>query len=206
MATLTPIANDQGQATRRLVRLFADATDDELAYGLTWYVNAHETARTLALEAGVSTEVAAGVLAALSPRSDWPQNVKRARQLLTTGDTYGLTNGRDKAKAMLAGTDPVDVLSGPKTRSFYDNLRDPLNSEAVTIDAHAFDAAAGMVTDDRTRKVLERKGEYDRVADMYRSAARHLGVAPHVVQAVVWVVWRNRFGQFHYQRVNGDQR
>jgi hypothetical protein len=203
---LLAIDNSHGQATRRLIRLFTDATADELAYGLGWYVQAHETAAALGTAHGYTTRQVAGVIAALSPRSDWPQNVKRAGEMLASGDTYGLSNGRDKAKRILAGEDPADVLSGPKTRAFFDNLADPLASSAVTIDAHAYDAAAGMVTNDRQRKVLDRKGEYERIADIYRSAAGHLGVAPHVVQAVVWVVWRNRMGGFHYQRVNGDQR
>jgi hypothetical protein len=199
--TLQAIDNSTGQATRRLIRLFESATDEELAYGLSWYGQAHETATNMGEFWGVPASAAAGIIAALSPRSDWPQNIARAWQLLETGDTYGLTNGRNKAKAIRGGADPDDVLSGPKTRAFYDNIADPLNSQAVTIDSHSYDAAAGMVTSDRERKVLDRKGEYERVADFYRSAARYLGVAPHVVQAVVWVVWRNRFGRFHYQRV-----
>ena len=55
---------------------------------------------------------------------------------------------------------------------------------------------------DRARHVLDRKGEYERIADIYRSAAATLGVAPHVVQAVVWAAWRNRFGIYHYQRTD----
>jgi len=197
------IDNAGGRATRRLVTLFSGATDEELAHGLSWYALAHDTAAALAepYRGYITTDTAAGVIAALSPRSSWPQNVERARQLLATGDTYGLTLGRGKARRIVAGEAPLAVLSGPKERSFYSNVSDPLGSDAVTIDAHAFDAAAGMVTSDPARKALGRVGEYERVAAMYRSAARTLGVAPHVVQAVVWVVWRNRFGAFHYQRV-----
>jgi hypothetical protein len=199
--TLPTIDNGQGQATRRIVRLFEQATDDELAYGLSWYARAHELAAGLAAEHHMTVSDVAAVIAALSPRSDWPQNIARARQLLAEGDTYGLTLGRNKARAIVAGADPASVLGGPKIQAFWRNIADPLNSTAVTVDSHAYDAAAGMVTCDRARKALDRKGEYDRIADIYRSAARHLGVAPHVVQSVVWVVWRNRFGAFHYQRV-----
>lgn len=201
MDRLTPIDNRGGAATRRLIRFVDDATTAEIRHGLGWYELAHATACTLANENGVSVDTACGVIAALSPRSDWPQNVKRARELLETGDTYGLGNGRGKAKAIVAGADPLSVLSGPKTRAFYLNVADPEHSDAVTVDAHAFDAAAGRVTDDRTRKVLDRVGEYDRVADFYRRAARSLGLAPHATQAIVWTYWRNRFGQFHFQHV-----
>jgi len=201
VSALTPINNRGGAATQRLIRYVHDATTAEFDFGLSWYHMAHATAVTLANESGTTVSVACGVIAALSPRSDWPQNVKRASELLTTGDTYGLTLGRGKAKAIVRGSDPLIVLRANKTRSFYLNLCYPTVSGAVTIDAHAFDAATGMVTDDRTRKVIERKGEYNRIADFYRSAARSLGLTPHATQAIVWTYWRNRQGAFHYQRI-----
>jgi hypothetical protein len=202
VSPIATINNEQGQATRRLIRLFESATDEELAYGLTWYGEAHDEAEAIAQANDRQLHQVAGVIAALSPRTSWPDNLRKTRQLLETGDTYGLTNGRDKAKRILDGEDPLDVLSGNKTRAFYDNLADPVNSTEVTVDAHAYDAAIGFVAGDRQRKALERKGEYERVADMFRSAARYLGVAPHVAQAVIWTVWRNRYGLYHYQKVS----
>lgn len=206
VSTLDTIDNAQGQATRRLIRLYESATDEELAYGLSWYGQANDRARELADEFGYTTRQVAGVIAALSPQTSWPENLKRVRMLLETGDTYGFKLGRGRAQSILADVaDPDEILGGPKVRAFFDNIVDPLNSTAVTIDTHAYSAAAGQVTTERMRKVLDRQGEYDRIADMYRSAARYLGVAPHVVQAVVWVVWRNRNALYRYQRVSPDE-
>jgi hypothetical protein len=200
---MTRFNNNDGAATDRLVTLYQSATPAELASGLSWYSDAHAVASELASSHLRDTNTVAAIIAALSPRTDWPQNVKKTRELLATGDTYGLGNGRDKAKRILSGEDPDGVLSGRKTRAFWSNIADPVNSRAVTVDSHAFDAAVGMVTNDDIRKrTLERKGGYEAVADAYRAAARVLGVAPHVVQAVVWTVWRNRAGRFHYQRVS----
>jgi hypothetical protein len=196
MTMQTLINNDHGQATRRLIDLFNSATDDELAYGLNWYETANRWANKLAKANGLSLSQVAGITAALSPQCQWKVNQAKTVQLLSTGDTHGFGKCRDKAKAILAGAEPLSVLKGAKERSFYDNIVDPLNSESVTIDRHAFDAVAGLVTDDRTRKQLERKGEYDRIAGIYRSAAHSIGVKPHVVQSVIWAVWRNRFGRF----------
>jgi hypothetical protein len=199
---MTTIDNNDGLATERLVTLYRSATPAELAAGLGWYSQAHDTATTLAAEHGIPVSSVAAIIAALSQRSDWIRNLDRTRELLATGETYGLGRSVDKARRILSGEDPERVLSGPKVRAFWSNIADPLNSRAITIDRHAFDAVAGMVTDDRTRKgVLERKGGYESVADIYRAAARVLGVAPHVVQAVAWTVWRNRTGRFHYQRL-----
>ena len=192
-------------ADRRLVTLFQSATDAELDYGLTWYADAHEQLRSIAAEHGVSVDTAAAVTAALSPQTNWPDNLNKTRQLLATGDTYGFRLGRGRAQRVVAGEAPLDVLGGPKVRAFYSNLADPVGSDAVTVDRHAVDAALGFVGDDNSRKrILERKGGYEGIADAYRSAARVLGVKPHVVQAVVWAVWRNRFGRYHYQRLGNE--
>jgi len=192
--------------TRRLSSLFLSATPVELDLGLTWYAAAHEEALGLCDDdgTGLTIDQAAGIIAALSPRCSWPHNVKRAVQLVSTGATYGLNNGVDKARRILAGEDPDTVLSGNKVRSFYDNIARPATSESVTIDGHAYDAAAGHICSDRERKALERVGEYDRIADMYRWVASREGLAPHVVQATVWCVWRNRYGRYHYQKIQQE--
>lgn len=195
------IDDEQGQATRRIIRLFSDATDEELAYGLTWYAEANTYASELGELHGYSTDAVAGVIAALSPQTEWGLNKRKAEQFLAEGDTTGFTLGRGRARAIVEeGLSPLDVLGGPKVRAFYSNIADPASSTAVAIDRHALDAVLGFVGTDKTRKVLDRKGAYEEVADVYRSAARNLGVAPHVVQGVVWAVWRNRYGQFAYQR------
>lgn len=190
---------DAHEATERITTLVRSADASELAYGLSWYEDAHTAAFEIADEFGLSVDQVAGVIAALSPQTNWPDNLRKARQLVETGETYGLGNGIAKAKRILAGESPLDVLGGPKVRAFYETLADPLSATSVVIDRHAFDAAAGEVTNDRTRKSLERKGEYERIADIYRDAARLLGLRPHVVQAITWAVWRNRYGRYHYQ-------
>jgi hypothetical protein len=39
---------------------------------------------------------------------------------------------------------------------------------------------------------LSSKGRYNLIASAYREAAQRLGELPSVVQAVTWVVWRER--------------
>lgn len=184
-------------STGGLVALFRQATGAELDYGLSWYAGAHAWCADVAASHRISVDLVAGVTAALSPRCEWNLNKRRAVELIETGDTYGLQLGRGKAKRIMAGESPADVLGGPKTLAFYDCLSRPFTSDAVAIDRHAIDAAVGAVTSDKDRKlILGRKGGYERIADLYIAASRQLGLRPHVVQAVVWVVWRNRYGYF----------
>lgn len=191
-----------------MARLYDDASAGELAYGLTWYADAHAWARRLARKHGVSVSTVAGITAALSPQVQWPTNQRGTVQVLTHGRTaVGFPRQRDKALDILDGANPADVLGprAPKTHAFYDNLWRPTESEAVTIDRHAVDAAVGMVTDDTTRRrLLERKGGYDHVADLYRELADARAVRPHVAQAVVWSVWRNRNGRYRWQRTDSE--
>lgn len=201
----TLLNNSNGQVTRRIVRLYREASDESLRYGVSWYWQAHGAAGILSRRFGVSREVATGVLAALSPSCHWSRNKSLAWEMLSTGNCghmYG--DAIRKARRIIDGEDPLDVLGGDKVRSFYRNILDPWGSDDVTVDRHAFDIAAGRVTDDLARKALEtggrkgnrdgQAGNYVRVADCYRRAADILGVSPHMVQAVTWCEWRDRKG------------
>lgn len=182
----------------RLGRLFEEATPAELTYGLRWYADAHAWAQSLAERYGVTVDQVAGVTAALSPQTSWPENQRRVEAMLRTRKSPGFRHGIVKSHRILDGESPYDVLNtgtGPKSLAFYDNIARPTSSDAVTLDRHAVHAFVGMVLDDRERKrVLDRKGNYDAMADAYRLAAERKGVRAHVLQAVVWLVWRNRYG------------
>lgn len=182
----------------RLVRLFGEATPAERTAGLRWYADAHAWADGLATRYGVTVDQVAGITAALSPQTSWPENQRRTELLLSGRRVPGFRWGRDKAERIRDGESPAEVLSegrGPKSLAFYDNISRPTTSDTVTIDRHAVHAYLGMILDDNARgRVLNPKGNYERIADAYRHAAARVGVRAHVLQAVVWLVWRNRYG------------
>jgi len=110
------------------------ATVKEREDGRLWYPQALQIARGLAARYYVSTECAAGVLAALSPRNKWTRNCVDAEALISTfkadsESAVGLkvcTFGANKAKALRILTEnPIkservlEILSGPKLREFY---------------------------------------------------------------------------------------
>lgn len=188
------INNTHGQATRRIIKLFGEATPAELQEGLTWYARANEFARQLAAQHGITMLQAAAVIANLSPQKGWEANVKLAQQYLETGKSGHTGAQTRKCDAIMAG-EPIDENLGNlrKVPSFYDNIAFPETSTEVTIDRHAYDAAVGMRAGDKAHKQLESNICYEQFAEVYRRAADRLGLAPHVVQAVVWTVWRNRY-------------
>lgn len=185
-------------STRNITRLFRTATPEQIAAGAAWYFDANEVAKALAAKNNVSVEVAAGVLAALSPLNSWGANVNLAARFLAAGGLHEgyLGTGLAKARAILAGADPVITLNGLKTVNFYRSIL-TAGAEGVTIDRHAWSLAVNVRYAEGSIPSLSGK-RYGSAADAYRRAAAILSreygtVTAAQVQAVTWTLWRNKF-------------
>lgn len=187
-------------STRNVTRVFRLATPEQVSGALDWYADAHRVATALAARNNVSVEVAAGVIAALSPLNSWGANVNLAARFLEAG---GLTSGYlklglAKAARILAGDDILSTLSGDKVKAFYLCILHSGATDGVCVDRHAYDIATGHRHAEGTRPSLKGK-RYDAVADTYVRAARILsrevGYTIHAaqVQSVTWVAWRARY-------------
>lgn len=172
--------------------------------GAEWYERAHEEAKKVGK--GDVTK-GAGILAALSPLTDWDKNVTYAHQLANTGDSPSslIRLNVEKAQRIHAGQDPREVLGGHKVRSFFENIHDPSNPEHVTIDRHAYDIAMGKpfvgtggkkTLDWKKGKMsedlgLDSVGRYQHFVHAYKAAAGELGTpVPNRTQAIAWVAHR----------------
>lgn len=191
--------------TRNITRTYRAATDDQRAHGRRWYADAHRIALEL-VPTDRTGATGAAVLAALSPRTQWTQNVNAARWAVAHSDMprdafaqAAPTTGDNARKAwrILQGEAPLDVLGGQKVRAFYECIRTAGDHrQAVCVDMHAHDIAVGRVTDDATRGTLSTIKGYGAIADAYRRAARILSreagreISPCEVQAATWVAWR----------------
>lgn len=189
--------------TRRILRAWDLAWDDQMERGRRWYPEAHELAEEIAEGTGLTVEAAAGLIAALSPAITWEENVKDARALAAPEDdpeswdgyasvsTYG--QNRRKAIGILEGGDPDEILGGPKVRAFWRCIADPENADAVCVDRHGARVALGwkMSLGD-VHRWLGRVGTIEKIQEAYRRAAAELGELPLVVQAVTWLVYRER--------------
>jgi hypothetical protein len=155
-----------------------------LKTGTQWYDRAQETADRIGRG---DMHKGAGILAALSPRKLWGENVRLAQEMVKSGTTKGHTAVQiRKARRIFEGEAPTDVLGGPKETSFYHNISDPNNPHHVTIDRHAHDVAIGKKYGSAERG-LGAKGRYETFHNAYNLAARHLGFeVPSRLQAGVW--------------------
>jgi len=176
--------------TRRLVALHAETSPADLADGLAWYDRAQAAARDMAV--GDDVARAAAVIAHLSPRQTWSQNVAAAARMLQAAESgddcpaVGITDPRcvidQRTKAWLAATGAAapDANHGPKTGAFWANIMGDV--DRVCVDSWAARAATGDATVTNVSPAL-----YRRVEAAYVAAARIVGLAPRDLQAAVWV-------------------
>lgn len=171
-----------------------EARDPELYQrALRWYATAYDAAADLSqLYGSYSPKQVAGVIAALSPQVSWKRNVELAESAIVfhlMGVTITGQTGDNclKAKRILDGEDPLAVLGGLKVRAFYEGILTKGETETVCIDRHAL-AAWYCPGQEVWASLTPRR--YHAVAADYQTAARVLGLAPAVAQAVVWCAWR----------------
>lgn len=173
-----------------IISMWCQASEAQMQAGRSWYQNAHDMADMIA---DGDTATGAGLLAALSPQTSWWLNVELATDAYESGKpTRHVGDALSKATRILAGIDPEDVLPmSRKTGHFYRCILDPSDPEAVCIDRHAHDVAVGTAYGAADRG-LGAHGRYALIAHCYREAAQRLGELPMTVQAVTWVVWRDK--------------
>lgn len=183
----------QTPAVENVLAVYNAATADQIREGLSWYFDAHNFALILDPE---NPHRAAGVIAAMSPMMNWETNKQAAARayFYKSADGLGLSRNCAKANLILGGADPLDILGGKKVRAFYQTILNPAGDIDPVIDRHAYDIAVGMVTDEKARSTLSRKGRYEEFAAIYREAARIAGIGSSQMQAITWVTWREAKG------------
>lgn len=187
------------EMVENILGVYLSATPEEHAIGEEWYPVAHALCEGWSALYEVTVEQACGVLAAISPRLNWDLNVSYAERIMREGYAPIIGSFLAKALAILASDtvtlDSVGKVSSHKIRSFYQNILKPEQTYAVTIDRHALDVALGFIGTDKSRKVLDRVGAYEAVAEAYRIVASKVGLSPDTVQAITWVTHRNQKGE-----------
>ena len=186
-----------------ILAVFFNATDLETINGADWYPTANNAALIMAERYSVSLEIAAGVIAALSPNNRWERNLTDADSMIRAYSIGG-HNAADsikvgtynankiKALAILSGDDCLQVLGGLKVRAFYDCI---IGGDSVCVDGHAYAIWQGhYIPTTKTPKITPKV--YDSIAADYRQAARVINLILNAdysaaqIQAITWIVWR----------------
>lgn len=192
-------------------------SESDIEEGMRWYDEARAEAQAMADEYGVTLEVAAGVIAALSPQKRWKGNLTVARKALAaykSGEFDDMTDdemaaaikvgfAKDAVQAVriMRTGNVTENLTGLKRRSFVNNIVNPDAGYDVTVDGWvaaalkkmqgAPEAAAlkwlGRSVTRNKEVVIEATG-YLRIADSLRRIAKERGITPAQAQAIYWVV------------------
>jgi hypothetical protein len=172
--------------TKRILRTFGKASEQDVLEGKSWYDEARAIVRNLATFSDFTEDQIASAMAQLSPRLRWKQNVDSIIMLVNDGElpAYVMTGPANRARRSLVAAEPFDTFgkAAKKTRSFARNIVGDTN--AVTVDVWAA-RVAGI--DESQLKLV---GVYEAVAHCYRLAAKRAGIDPQQMQAITWIVIR----------------
>lgn len=193
------MSNTQTQMVRRILATYRRATPAELAAGVEWYRVAQDAASEIYPE---RPDIAAGVIAALSPRAQWSVNLRWARAVIhaaRTGQECPAVHTQTmRAIAWRIATgqqDYSEALKGPKTSRFARAI-DPTVADLsrVTVDAWSARVAEGKNSPSHNANgaVAPTGARYAAIERAHQRAGEILGVPAAVVQAVTWVVVRGR--------------
>ena len=168
---------------------FDQATPEQIQAGRDWYERARSLVFELSMVYGTTEETVAGVIAALSQRTQWSTNIDRATRVLDGDDNPGgLPAAADKAIAIRDGADPEDVLGERafKIKAFYRALLG--DDDACVIDTWMLDALdfykISKVTGERYQSYTAL--QYQKLVDVVKAEARRAGLAITQYQAAVW--------------------
>jgi hypothetical protein len=140
-----------------------------------------------------------GIIAALSPRCPWRENIIQAKSFIQTKGKVKTTtykSNKKKALAILRGKNPQDVLNGHKVRAFYFNILSPENSTEVCIDTHIISAWFNRCNLDKAflNTVFHPRGSRRNIIQEIKQAVIQLASKYHLkplqVQAILWLTWK----------------
>lgn len=166
------------------------ATEIDRINGMNWYSDTQLEAAHMASVSGWNVLQCAALLAHTSPKALWSKNREAAWNIATeapaidcdnselvAGVMYG--NQRRAIKSLIVD-DTLSTFGGPKTRAFCLNISGDMS--AVTLDIWMC-RAIGI-----EQKLLDRKGLYGAISDVFRMVATEYDISPAQLQAIVWTV------------------
>jgi len=191
---------------KNILKIYNQSTDNEIVSGKVWYKQANELSRLMAVKYNLTHIQTAGIIAALSPGTNWNQNIIDSNNLcslLTAGkDIHSIvctTYNQNKLKAHqiwlnfdLSKNDTFVILLGAskkvnKTSSFFLNIINPELSDNVTIDRHSFRVNLGLI---ELPQIALTECRYKLMEQAYKKASNQLDISAIELQAVTWLTFR----------------
>lgn len=161
--------------------------------GKDWYRTARQFAQELSELSGLPLDVVIGVIAVVSPGTNWNQNMIIATQIVGNSDKVSCRYWLNviKARKIIQNSEVFPTLKGNKVTRFYRNISNPDTSMDVTVDRWALRTALN----DYSLTAVKNDKEYWMVEQAFREVASEIGLLPSELQAILWVWARREFPQ-----------
>lgn len=191
---------------KQILKLYRSANVEETNEGVLWYEMANGICKVIADKYSCPLTKVVGVVAALSPATNWQQNIADANNLVLAwyhcidqDQVVCTTYGQNKAKAInilnqeSSNERDIEALllhksKINKTTCFFLNILHPGSDELVTIDRHAIRIALG--NGQGVDEICMTEKRYRNITRAYQIAASQLEINAISLQAVVWCVFR----------------
>jgi len=194
---------------RNILAFMKEADQDDISEGMSWYPRGYEIVKHYSKMFNKKPMQIAGVISALSPGTNWAQNLVDAENLmrgLSHGDpleeitttTYSNKNRTKAGKiwhSNLTESQIFTLLLGVsqhvnKTSHFFMNLIYPQNNKYVTIDRHTFRIAINAL---EAPYIGITEKRYRHIAQAFKLAGKSIGFRGSEIQAITWVRFREQY-------------
>ena len=175
---------------------FNKATKEDIKNGLNWYPIANDICNDIATKFNTTSLKAAEVIAIVSPRNKWKQNIKDTYKIFEAVK-YGLqpedikicSFHSNKWKAFNAISNNITITEkSPKTYNFCKNVG-LLDENAVTIDIWHLRACFFFTM--KINNASIGKTAYQQIKTLTLKKAHKLGLKGFEYQAIIWNSIRN---------------
>ena len=199
------IAKHTDQYVVNILQMYHLASVEDHESGRSWYDRANRFCETLANSYDRTLADVAGIMSVLSPATSFEQNVIDTINVIAENDHETVsTYGPQYAKALDIrdwGIQPAEVVGQNKTAAFWHNIVNYTSPGRVTVDRHSARVAVDVnMTAEDSYYYINTPAKYKVLETAYKTAAEHLDVLPHVLQAITWITYRRLF----VKRKNGD--
>ena len=199
---------------RNILNEYFTSSVEEKELGKMFYPSANGIAKDIGNRLGFSDSegltIGAGILAALSPQTEWLNNINLAFEFVENKWANKQTKANNiKASKILIGENPMDVLGKEafKVKAFYMAIKEPHGNNLIdnvsgfpnnkkqlaVIDRHAGGVYFGYPLIERERKQLSNWKTLSRISKAYFKVAHGLNISVNEVQAVTWHSHRNKY-------------
>ena len=199
---------------KNILNEYFNSSVEEKMLGRLFYPNANAAAIDIGSRLGFNNSealiVGAGIIAALSPQTEWLNNIVLAFEFAEIKYAKKQTQANNnKALKILEGEDPMDVLGKEayKVKAFYKAIQEPYGNNLIekvsgfpdnkkqlaVIDRHAGGVYFGWPLVEKERRQLSNWKTLGRISKAYFKVAQGLNIPLNELQATTWVSFRNKY-------------